>query len=48
PNPFNPVTNISFEIPTDEKINLKIFDVTGREVAVLINNDLKSAGQHLI
>lgn len=48
PNPFNPVTNISFDIPTDEKINLKIFDVTGREVAVLINNELKSAGQHLI
>ena len=37
PNPFNPVTNISFEISTQGFVSLKIYDMTGREVAVLAN-----------
>jgi hypothetical protein len=37
PNPFNPTTNIEFQISHSEFVSLKIFDVLGREVAVLAN-----------
>ena len=37
PNPFNPATTISFSIPETQQVSLKIYDVQGREVAVLIN-----------
>lgn len=43
PNPFNPVTNIQFSIPKAGNIRLVVFDVTGREVAELVNQQL-SAG----
>ena len=42
PNPFNPLTNIRFSIPTQGYVSLKIFDISGREVAVLFNGDLKA------
>ena len=35
PNPFNPVTTITFDIPQQSNINLEIFDVLGRRVAML-------------
>ena len=35
PNPFNPVTEISYSVPDDGMIRLTVFDVTGRQVAVL-------------
>jgi photosystem II stability/assembly factor-like uncharacterized protein len=41
PNPFNPVTNIEFRVSDFGLITLKIFDVTGKETAVLINEELK-------
>ena len=40
PNPFNPVTTLRFDIPDldiTEKIHLSIFDLRGREIALLIN-----------
>jgi hypothetical protein len=40
PNPFNPATNITFEIPEQGFAELKIFDVTGRLVEILLSNDL--------
>jgi hypothetical protein len=40
PNPFNPTTKIRFEIPTSEFVVLKVYDVVGREVAVLVNEKL--------
>jgi hypothetical protein len=40
PNPFNPSTNISFSIPSRAFVSLKIFDIRGREIATLINEDL--------
>lgn len=46
PNPFNPTTNIGFELPQTENVTLKIFDVLGNEVAILINNELLGAGTH--
>lgn len=45
PNPFNPVTNIEFELPQNSFVELKIFDITGREVSSILNQNL-TAGYH--
>ena len=45
PNPFNPTTTISFSLPLKSFATLKVFDITGREVASLINEEL-SAGKY--
>jgi len=42
PNPFNPVTNIKFSIPENVLVTLKIFDLLGKEIAVLLNEKLSS------
>lgn len=47
PNPFNPNTYISFIMPKESFVKLKVFDLLGREVAVLIN-DFKEAGKHQV
>ena len=38
PNPFNPSTTIKYEIPKAGKVEFKVFDILGREIAVLVNN----------
>jgi len=45
PNPFNPSTTINYQIPKSSFVTLKIYDVLGREVANLVNNE-KQAGQY--
>ena len=45
PNPFNPTASISFELPSDEKIKLSVFDVLGNEVDILFSDNL-NAGEH--
>ncbi|MBN2571924.1 MAG: family 10 glycosylhydrolase [Ignavibacteriales bacterium] len=42
PNPFNPITKIKFNIPSDNRVILKIFDVLGQEVKTLVNEDKKT------
>ena len=45
PNPFNPATKISFEIPlsgSNSSTNLIIYDITGREISVLIEEQLQT------
>jgi len=41
PNPFNPATKIEFEIPKASFVSIKIFDVLGREVAVIVSEELQ-------
>jgi len=48
PNPFNSSTKISFYLPSETKINLKVFDMLGREVLSLIDNEYKRSGTHSI
>lgn len=46
PNPFNPTTSIRFELPLDKAISLTIFDVSGRIVKKLVDNQYLSEGAH--
>ncbi len=45
PNPFNPATQISFNLPQPQAVNLRVYDMAGREVAVLADGR-KAAGTH--
>ena len=45
PNPFNPQTVIAFELPAGEHVKLSVFDMLGREVAVLID-ERRDAGRY--
>ena len=47
PNPFNPSTSIDFYIPKSSYVSVKIYDITGKEIADLIN-DFINAGTHKI
>ena len=40
PNPFNPSTTIKFSIPKSSFVTLKIYDISGREIQTLVNNNL--------
>ena len=45
PNPFNPTTNIGFEIPENSFVTLSVFDMMGREVMQLVNG-YREAGSY--
>jgi hypothetical protein len=47
PNPFNPSTTISYTLPEEEFVALKIFDVTGRTLKIL-DSGRKAAGRHTV
>lgn len=47
PNPFNPTTTIEFSLPVDRKVKLTVFDVLGREVAVLLDSRMTAGFHHV-
>jgi len=48
PNPFNPVTSIEFFLPKQSLVNLKVYDIVGKEIATLVNNDFRKEGLHRV
>ncbi len=47
PNPFNPSTVISYQLSAVSRVTLKIYDVLGREVATLVNQE-QNPGSHVV
>ena len=47
PNPFNPVTTLSFTLPVQSEVALSIYDIKGREVSTLIDANME-AGYHSV
>jgi glycerophosphoryl diester phosphodiesterase len=47
PNPFNPITRINFSLPVSGLVNIKLYDLLGKEVKVLVD-EFKQAGSHSI
>jgi len=46
PNPFNPMTLISFELPETQSVSVRVFDVTGRLVRTVVEDATLPAGVH--
>lgn len=42
PNPFNPSTTLSFDIPTNEMVQMTIFDLNGRHVKTIVDRELQA------
>jgi hypothetical protein len=47
PNPFNPSTSIDYQLPVSGLVTLKVFDLLGREAAMLVNDVKKAGSYHL-
>ena len=48
PNPFNPTTNIRFKLTNSVRVKLRIYNMMGQLVRILINDDLKTAGEYTV
>ncbi len=48
PNPFNPSTTIKYALPEIATVRLDVYDMLGRRVATLVNNDAHAAGYHTV
>lgn len=47
PNPFNPATTINFEIPVQSNVTIKVYDIAGKEVETILNNQMQP-GSHSV
>lgn len=47
PNPFNPSTSIKFDIPTDNFVNIIVYNLLGKEVVALVN-EFRKAGSYVV
>jgi flagellar hook assembly protein FlgD len=47
PNPFNPTTEIRYNLPVDSNVEITVYDIEGREVKTLINS-LQTAGYNRV
>ncbi|MBP6672325.1 MAG: T9SS type A sorting domain-containing protein [Bacteroidetes bacterium] len=47
PNPFNPATTITYQLPVNSHVTLKVYDAVGRETITLVN-EMNAAGRHEI
>jgi hypothetical protein len=47
PNPFNPTTNITYSLPQQADVQLRVYDMVGREVGTLINRE-QAAGSYTV
>lgn len=48
PNPFNPSTVIAFELPYDAKVSLRVYDISGRLISTLIDNQFRTADYYSV
>ncbi|MBC7384049.1 MAG: DUF4331 family protein [Bacteroidia bacterium] len=48
PNPFTDNTTIKYNLPSDTKVSISVYDISGKEVAVLSHNQLQKAGTQSI
>ena len=48
PNPFNPSTKIQFDLTRAGDVSLRVYDITGREAAVILANETLNAGAHVV
>ncbi|MBK7160249.1 MAG: T9SS type A sorting domain-containing protein [Ignavibacteria bacterium] len=47
PNPFNPSTKINYDLPVDGNVSIVLYDLTGRQVASIVN-EVKTAGYYTV
>ncbi len=47
PNPFNPTTSLQFAIGSRQFVSLKVYDVLGKEIVTLVNEE-KEAGEYAV
>lgn len=48
PNPFNPATNITYDIPERTDVKIAIYDIIGKELEVLLNNEVEAGRYEVI
>jgi parallel beta-helix repeat protein len=48
PNPFNPTTKINYELPKNSFVKIVVYDILGREVTRLVNNEFKESGRYTV
>lgn len=47
PNPFNPATVIRFQLPEEQRVTIRVYDILGREVRMLVDG-MRGAGEHQV